>query len=116
MYMSETTELKNDSNVSVEARIKRAREALASLEEIVYLVPLPAREATALKTRAGKLSLSLDEIERRSRPKPTKATLLNRLKGASPEKIARALAALDEEQETPERDEEQEMNDDEETV
>ena len=114
--MSEMAEPKNDSNVSVEARIKSAREALALLKDIVYLVPLPAREATALKTRAGKLSLSLDEIERRSRPKPTKATLLNRLKGASPEKIARALAALDEEQETPERDEEQEMNDNEETV
>ena len=114
--MSETTELKNDSNLSIEARIKNAREALASLEEIVYLVPLPAREATALKTRAGKLSLSLDEIERRSHPKPTKATLLNRLKGASPEKIAQALAALEEEHETPERDEMQEMNAEEETV
>lgn len=114
--MSEMAEPKNDSNLSIEARIKSAREALVSLEEIVYLVPLPAREVTALKTRAGKLSLSLDEIERRSRPKPTKATLLNRLKGASPEKIARALAALDEEQETPERDEEQEMTDDEERV
>ena len=114
--MSEMAEPKNDSNVSVEARIKSAREALALLKDIVYLVPLPAREATALKTRAGKLSLSLDEIERRSRPKPIKATLLNRLKGASAEKIARALAALDEEEETPERDEEQEMNDNEETV
>ena len=114
--MSETTEPKNDSNVSVEARIKSAREALALLEDIVYLVPLPAREATALKTRAGKLSLSLDEIERRCRPKPTKATLLDRLKGASPEKIARALAALEEEQETPELDEMQEINDDEEGV
>lgn len=114
--MSEMAEPKNDSNLSIEARIKSAREALVSLEEIVYLVPLPAREVTALKTRAGKLSLSLDEIERRSRPKPTKATLLNRLKGASPEKIARALAALDEEQETPEHDEERELNDNEERV